>query len=126
MGLYDIPAMIDYILKRTGFRDLHLLGHSMASSAMLVTLSERPRYNAKVRLASWMSPSIRMRGFIRRAFDAVFSRFRNRVDVSRVYSIAALFALHIHCQEKSFSKRHFREKRVSEDSIFNDSLRLSF
>lgn len=81
MGLYDVPAMMDYILERTGFEEMHLLGHSMASSAMLVTLSERPEYNNKVRLASFMSPSIRMRGFIRWAFDAIFSRFRNSVDV---------------------------------------------
>lgn len=61
MGLHDLPALVDYMLGATGARSVHVIGHSMATSAALVFLAERPEYNAKVRLTSLMSPSIRMR-----------------------------------------------------------------
>lgn len=82
MGMYDIPAFVDYILAHTKALDLHLVGHSMASTAALVTLSERPEYNAKIRLASFMSPAIRFRrGILRAASDLTFRFFRNNVEV---------------------------------------------
>ncbi|XP_026271989.1 lipase 3-like [Frankliniella occidentalis] len=69
MGMYDVPAMVDHVLARTGAASLHLIGHSMATSSILVFLGERPEYNAKVRLSSLMSPSIRLRrGIIRTTF----------------------------------------------------------
>ncbi|XP_034235843.1 lipase 3-like [Thrips palmi] len=81
MGVYDIPAFVDYILAHTKAPTLHLVGHSMASSAALVTLSVRPEYNAKIRLASFMSPSIRFRrGIIRGTSDLTFRFFRNNVE----------------------------------------------
>lgn len=56
MGIYDNPAVIDYILKRTGFRKLHYIGYSQGATSLLVLLSEKPEYNDKIIMASLMAP----------------------------------------------------------------------
>jgi pimeloyl-ACP methyl ester carboxylesterase len=48
MGVYDLPAVIDYILKTTGTQKLHYIGHSMGSTMFYVLMSERPEYNSKI------------------------------------------------------------------------------
>ncbi|KAL5280820.1 LIPA.2 family protein [Megaselia abdita] len=55
-GLYDLPAMIDYILKYTKKKSLHFIGHSMGTTALLVLLSENPKYNKKVKSANLLAP----------------------------------------------------------------------
>lgn len=30
-GLYDLPAMIDFIIKTTGFQKIHYIGHSQVN-----------------------------------------------------------------------------------------------
>ncbi|KAJ1527931.1 hypothetical protein ONE63_007865 [Megalurothrips usitatus] len=81
MGVYDLPALVDYALNRSGAPSAHLMAHSMSTSASLVMLAQRPEYNAKVRLVSLMSPSIRIRsGVIRWASDITFQFFKNNVE----------------------------------------------
>ncbi|CAH1179210.1 unnamed protein product [Phaedon cochleariae] len=57
IGVYDIPAIIDYILGVTQKRSLHYIGHSQGATAMFVMGSERPEYNAKVKVAVALAPS---------------------------------------------------------------------
>ncbi|XP_058817939.1 lipase 3-like [Topomyia yanbarensis] len=47
LGLLDLPAMVDYILKRTQRNQLHFIGHSQGATQFLVLNSIRPAYNAK-------------------------------------------------------------------------------
>lgn len=56
MGLYDIPAAVDYILNVTRTRSLHYLGLSQGAISFLVFASEKPEYTPKIRLASLMAP----------------------------------------------------------------------
>lgn len=56
MGVYDLPASIDYILARTRQRDLFYIGHSMGTTMFYVMASVRPEYNAKIRLMISLSP----------------------------------------------------------------------
>ncbi|GLG98544.1 Lipase [Gryllus bimaculatus] len=56
MGIYDLPAVIDYILATTGTKQLHYVGHSMGTTMFYVMGSERPEYNAKIRGAFTMAP----------------------------------------------------------------------
>lgn len=56
MGLYDLPAMIDYILILTIKPSLFFIGHNQATTALLVLLSSKPEYNAKVLHAHMMAP----------------------------------------------------------------------
>ncbi|KAI5744617.1 hypothetical protein M8J76_003875 [Diaphorina citri] len=47
MGLYDTPALIDYILAETDHKTLITLGHSLGSTNVLIATSLRPEYQAK-------------------------------------------------------------------------------
>lgn len=55
-GIYDIPAMIDYILSNTSMEYLHYIGHSMGTTAFLILNSEKPQYNQKIRSANLLAP----------------------------------------------------------------------
>jgi pimeloyl-ACP methyl ester carboxylesterase len=48
MGVYDLPAVVDYVLNATGEQKLHYIGHSMGTTMLYVLLSERPQYNSKI------------------------------------------------------------------------------
>ncbi|KAJ2951450.1 hypothetical protein O0L34_g13602 [Tuta absoluta] len=48
IGIYDLPAMIDYILAYTGQEKLHYIGHSQGGTTFFVMGSMRPEYNEKM------------------------------------------------------------------------------
>jgi len=48
MGIYDVPAMIDYILAFTNHTQVTYIGHSMGATMFFVAMSLRPEYNEKV------------------------------------------------------------------------------
>jgi predicted alpha/beta hydrolase len=56
MGIYDLPAVIDYVLGKTGRKDLYYIGHSMGTSMFFVLTSSLPQYNAKIRLMTSLAP----------------------------------------------------------------------
>ncbi|KAH8234350.1 hypothetical protein KR038_008088, partial [Drosophila bunnanda] len=56
IGIYDLPAIVDYVLARTGQRQLHYVGHSQGTTVLLVLLSQRPEYNARFTNAALMAP----------------------------------------------------------------------
>lgn len=48
MGKYDLPANIDYILSKTGYEQLHYIGHSQGTAVFWVLCSEQPSYTQKI------------------------------------------------------------------------------
>jgi pimeloyl-ACP methyl ester carboxylesterase len=56
MGVYDLPAVVDYILNTTGEHKLYYIGHSMGTTMFYVLLSERPQYNSKIRAMFSLAP----------------------------------------------------------------------
>lgn len=56
MGLYDQPAVIDYILEKTMNTKLYYIGYSQGTTSIMVLLSEKPEYNDKIHIASLMAP----------------------------------------------------------------------
>jgi pimeloyl-ACP methyl ester carboxylesterase len=56
MGVYDLPAVVDYILNKTGESKLYYIGHSMGTTMSYVLLSERPQYNSKFRAMISLAP----------------------------------------------------------------------
>lgn len=56
MGVYDQPAIVDYILAKTNASKLYYIGYSQGTTSLLVMLSERPEYNDKIYAASLMAP----------------------------------------------------------------------
>ncbi|XP_055389231.1 lipase 3-like [Condylostylus longicornis] len=56
MGIYDLPAMIDFILKVTRFKSLHYVGHSQGTTTFFVMASTRPKYNSKITSMHALAP----------------------------------------------------------------------
>ncbi|KAJ1530535.1 hypothetical protein ONE63_005424 [Megalurothrips usitatus] len=59
-GTLDVPAMVDYIVSATGRETLLYAGHSMGSTALLVTAALRPRTATRIRAAFLMGPAAYM------------------------------------------------------------------
>lgn len=58
MAQYDLPAIIDHILNKTGSEKLSIIAHSTGCFVVLITLSTRTEYNDKVNLVSLMAPFV--------------------------------------------------------------------
>jgi len=56
MGLYDIPAVIDYILEETKQEKLFYIGHSMGTTMFWISMSLNPFYNSKIQLMIALAP----------------------------------------------------------------------
>lgn len=57
MGVYDLPATIDYILTNTERGKLFYVGHSQGTTQFWVMASERPIYNEKIILMAALAPA---------------------------------------------------------------------
>ncbi|KAJ0183768.1 hypothetical protein K1T71_000191 [Dendrolimus kikuchii] len=61
IGIYDLPAAIDYIRKITGDNSkLNLIGHSMGTTAIIALLSLSSKYNHKLRSVTLLAPLVFM------------------------------------------------------------------
>lgn len=58
MGIFDLPAIIDYILLHTQKHQLTYIGHSQSSTIIFVLLAERPNYNRKISSIHTMAPQV--------------------------------------------------------------------
>lgn len=56
IGIYDVPAIVDYTLNVTGKEKLHYIGHSQGTTVFFVMCSEKPEYNEKFLLAQGLAP----------------------------------------------------------------------
>ncbi|KAL0116948.1 hypothetical protein PUN28_010077 [Cardiocondyla obscurior] len=56
MGIYDLPAIIDYILHETGQKQLFYIGFSQGTTQFWILTSLRPEYNQKIKLMSALAP----------------------------------------------------------------------
>nr|CAD7407480.1 unnamed protein product [Timema cristinae] len=60
MGMFDLPAEIDYILQNTQQQSLYYAGHSMGTTKFFVMGSKRPEYNLKIRTMFALAPIVFM------------------------------------------------------------------
>ncbi|XP_017772935.1 PREDICTED: lipase 1-like [Nicrophorus vespilloides] len=58
IGVYDIPATIDYILPLTQSKQIIHVGHSQGATSFAVMMSEKPEYNEKVIVHIAYAPAI--------------------------------------------------------------------
>jgi pimeloyl-ACP methyl ester carboxylesterase len=58
LGIYDVSALIDHVLKETGQESIFYVGHSLGTSVLFILLSERPEYNSKIKAVAAMAPAI--------------------------------------------------------------------
>jgi len=64
IGLYDVPAMINFMLDHTKEDRTVYVGHSQGCSSLLALLSSKPQFNAKITQAHLMTPAVFMRNSI--------------------------------------------------------------
>ncbi|XP_045485248.1 lipase 3-like [Pieris rapae] len=56
MGMIDLPATIDFVLKKTNKSSLIYIAHSQGTTAFFIMCSLRPEYNKKITLMIALSP----------------------------------------------------------------------
>ena len=56
IGKFDLPAIIDYVLEKTGKSRLHYIGLSQGTTIFFVMGSLRPEYNDKIISMHAMAP----------------------------------------------------------------------
>ncbi|XP_023955273.2 lipase 3-like [Bicyclus anynana] len=79
IGYYDIPAMIDYVLKETGVPSLQYVAFSQGTTAFWVMTSTRPEYNDKVRAMQALAP-VAYVGNIRSPLIRAIAPFTNSLE----------------------------------------------
>ncbi|XP_013185244.2 lipase 3-like [Amyelois transitella] len=79
IGLYDIPAMIDYALENTGKSKLLYVGHSQGTTSFYVMTSMRPEYNDKIAFMVCLSAVVFM-SHVRSPLIQLISPFENDVE----------------------------------------------
>ncbi|XP_048512121.1 lipase 1-like isoform X2 [Athalia rosae] len=57
MGVFDLPATIDYILAESCNEKIFYIGHSQGTTQFWVMASERPDYNSKIILMTAFAPA---------------------------------------------------------------------
>ncbi|XP_031783791.1 lipase 3 isoform X2 [Nasonia vitripennis] len=95
IALYDVTAVIDYILIKTAQPSLVYIGHSMGTTISYILLSIKPEYNKKIRLlvslapvAFWHAPP---RAFVRFLIDNT-EAIKSFVTNARIYELFPLTA----------------------------------
>ncbi|SPP74295.1 lipase 3 [Drosophila guanche] len=56
IGIYDLPAMMDYVLYTTGADQLSYVGHSQGTTSFFVLNSMIPRFKSRIRSAHLLAP----------------------------------------------------------------------
>ncbi|XP_055848131.1 lipase 3-like [Episyrphus balteatus] len=56
IGLYDLPAMIDYVLYETGQDQVHYFGHSQGTTSFLVLNSLNKKFKNRIKSAHLLAP----------------------------------------------------------------------
>lgn len=58
MGKHDIPAVLNFILAKTGRDKLIYIGYSMGCSMFFVAMSTHPELKAKIELMVGLAPAV--------------------------------------------------------------------
>ncbi|KAJ8710467.1 hypothetical protein PYW08_008982 [Mythimna loreyi] len=99
IGIYDVPAMIDYVLDYTGFEKLNYIGFSQGTGTFLVMCSERPEYCDKVQLLISLAP-------VSRQLNTKSWIFRILTQIcDQMESVLSMYGIH-----EVFSKGEFTQE----------------
>lgn len=81
VGVIDLPQMIDYVLAKTEFEQLHYIGHSQGTTSFFVMASELPAYNDKILAMQALAPVAFMSN-LRSPLIRAASLFQNSLDAA--------------------------------------------
>lgn len=110
MGIYDLPAMIDYVLNKTGEEKLLYVGFSQGCTQLLVMGSLKPEYNKKVQYAILLAPGAFM-GNIKGALSLLKPIVYPSMVISQIFVVLLTIFLCFLCQT-SFLLAVFCCKRI--------------
>lgn len=111
LGIYDLPAVIDYVLEETELKKVSYVCHSMGCAGFFVLLSEHPEYNDKVTTTVALGPVTHFR----HTKSVTVKTLLQNVDL--VETLTAL-GLQQEIMPSSDSYRHMPTLLM--DSAFND------
>lgn len=74
IGVSDVPAMIDHILKETNQKKITYIGHSQGTTTFFVMTSMLPEYNDKLLDVHLLAPVANLKN-TRNQMNAVLARF---------------------------------------------------
>jgi len=57
IGRYDVPPIIDYVLKKTKAKKVNWIGHSMGCAIFFICMHYNPEYNSKVNKMIALAPA---------------------------------------------------------------------
>ncbi|KAM7073138.1 gastric triacylglycerol lipase-like [Molossus nigricans] len=92
MGKYDIPATLDFILKKTGQEKLHYVGHSQGTSIGFIAFSTYPNLAKRIKAFYALAPTTALKYF---------------KSPLRIFTHMPLFLLKIALGDKAFSPHHY-------------------
>lgn len=96
IGLYDIPATIEFVLNKTGSKKVNYIGYSQGSGGFFIMCSERPGYCDKVNLLIGLAPASRQthtRSVAYRTLCVMIERFSNFFSLSGIREVFSKGAL---------------------------------
>lgn len=90
IGIYDLPASIDYILEKTNQTQLHYVGYSQGTTLFFIMASVLPDYNQKITSMIAMAPAVIMK-HSQHTFLNILSEYyaliKKVLDFYNIYSV---------------------------------------
>ncbi|KAJ6651504.1 hypothetical protein lerEdw1_020901 [Lerista edwardsae] len=90
MGIYDVPATINFILQKTKQDALYYVGHSQGATAGLIAFSDLPQVAQKVKLFFSLSPAYTTVG-VKGSFEMLLSLSEDVAKVSTSHTMLLLY-----------------------------------
>lgn len=105
IGIFDLPAMFNYILALTMKPKLFYVGHNQGTTALLVLLSTKPEYNAKILNAHLYAPIAYM-DYPHPLFSLAVAETLRASDILGVYNFYSLvdystLLINTYCPDKN-------------------------
>ncbi|KAL7041833.1 hypothetical protein ACKWTF_000916 [Chironomus riparius] len=94
IGLYDLPAMIDFAIDKSNSSKVNYIGHSQGCTTAVALLASRPEYNKFISQLHLMAPAVFMNGattiafsFWNRAIFKILSKYLDTIDITPILQL---------------------------------------
>lgn len=91
IGYYDIPAAINYVLKRTKQKKVRYVGHSQGCTVFSVALTMHPDLNSKISSAYLMTPAV----FLHHMSSMLRSAVANEKEIQEIAALLRIYGIQI-------------------------------
>ncbi|KAJ3656556.1 hypothetical protein Zmor_015626 [Zophobas morio] len=91
IGVYDLPAFIDYVLKKTQQKSIHYLGFSQGTIAFFMMGSEKSDYLSKIKFMAALSPAFYLKDPISPILKFLSKNWRSVQGLFNFFNYRELF-----------------------------------